>query len=83
MNYTGGAHKSIAGTFTFFNQDVQKNAGALNFHANLKNNMNVYVDLSGHFTPTQKSIVNNCCLVDVQKFNSFKNLQPLNNYKLN
>jgi hypothetical protein len=24
MNYNGGAHKSITGTFTFFNQDVQK-----------------------------------------------------------
>ncbi len=79
MNYIGGAHKSITGTFTFFNQDVQKNVGALNFHANLKNNMNVYVVLSGNLTPEQKRIVNNRCLVDVQHFNSIYNWLRQNN----
>ena len=79
MNYNGGAHKSITGTFTFFNQDVQKNVGALNFHATLKNNMNVYVVLSGNFTPAQKNIVNNHCLVDVQKFKSIYNWLRQNN----
>jgi hypothetical protein len=53
MTYNGGAYKSITGTFTFFNQDMQKNTGALNFHANLKNNMNVYFVLSGNVTPAQ------------------------------
>jgi hypothetical protein len=79
MTCNGGAHKNITGTLTFFNQDVQKNAGALNFHANLKNNMNVYPVLSGNVTPAQKIIVNNHCLVDVQKFNSIYNWPRQNN----
>jgi hypothetical protein len=29
MLYYGGAHKSITGSYSFFNQDVEKNVGTL------------------------------------------------------
>ena len=38
MSYSGGAHKTIIGTFTFFNQSVEKNIGTLNFHSNTTGN---------------------------------------------
>ena len=45
MSYYGGAHKSITGSYSFFNQDVEKNIGTLNYHANTTSSMNVYVVL--------------------------------------
>jgi hypothetical protein len=59
MSYSGGAHKSITGTFTFFNQSVEKNIGTLNFHSNTTGNNTVFVVLSGNFTPAQRNIVRN------------------------
>ncbi len=33
MSYSGGAHKAISGSFSLFNQNVEKNVGALNLHS--------------------------------------------------
>jgi hypothetical protein len=70
MSYSGGAHKSITGTFTFFNQRVEKNIGALNFRSNSTGINTVFVVLSGNFTPAQRNIVKTRCSIDVKKFNS-------------
>jgi hypothetical protein len=70
MSYSGGAHKTITGTFTFFNQSVEKNIGALNFHSNISRNSNVYVLLSGSFTPNQRNIIKSRCSIDVRNFTS-------------
>jgi hypothetical protein len=70
MSYSGGAHKTITGTFTFFNQSVEKNIGALNFHSNISRNSNVYVLLSGSFTPNQRNIIKSRCSIYVRNFTS-------------
>jgi hypothetical protein len=70
MSYSGGAHKTITGTFTFFNESVEKNIGALNFHSNISRNSNVYVLLSGSFTPNQRNIIKSRCSIDVRNFTS-------------
>jgi len=57
MSYSGGGHKSITGTFTFFNQRVEKNIGALNFRSNSTGINTVFAVLSGNFTPAQRNIV--------------------------
>jgi hypothetical protein len=54
MSYSGGAHKTITGTFTFFNQSVEQNIGALNFHSNISRNSNVYVLLSWSLHQTRE-----------------------------
>jgi len=68
LSYSGGAHKAISGSFSFFNQSVDKNMGALKFHSSLTNDTNVYVVMSGNFTPAQRQIVKSRCLIDVSKF---------------
>jgi len=68
LSYIGGTHKAISGSFSFFNQSVDKNIGALNFHSSLTNDTNVYVVMSGNFTPAQRQIVKSQCLIDVSKF---------------
>jgi hypothetical protein len=70
MSYSGGAHKSITGNFTYFNQSVKKNIGALSFHSNTTGNNTVFVVLSGNFIPAQKNIVRTRCSIDVKEFNS-------------
>ena len=65
LSYIGGTHKAISGSFSFFNQSVDKNIGALNFHSSLTN---VYVVLSRNFTPAQRQIVKNRYLIDISKF---------------
>jgi len=67
MSYSGGAHKSITGTFTFFNQSVEKNIGTLNFHSNTTGNNTVFAVLSGKFTPAQRKIVKTRCSIDVKE----------------
>jgi hypothetical protein len=47
---------------------VDKNMGALKFHSSLTNDTNVYVVMSGNFTPAQRQIVKSRCLIDVSKF---------------
>ena len=39
------------------NQSVEKNVGALHSHSMLTNDSNVYVVMSGNFTPAQRQIV--------------------------
>ncbi|MFN9982734.1 MAG: DUF6570 domain-containing protein, partial [bacterium] len=68
LSYIGGTHKAISGSFSFFNQSVDKNIGALNFHSSLTNDTNVYVVMSGNFTPAQRQIIKSRCLIDVSKF---------------
>jgi hypothetical protein len=69
MSYSGGAHKSMTGTFTFLNQSAEKNIGTLNFHSNTTGNNTVFVVLSGNFTPAQRNIVKTRCSIDVKEFN--------------
>jgi hypothetical protein len=68
MSYYGGAHKSITGSYSFFNQDVEKNVGTLNYHANTTSSMNVYVVMSENFMPNQKQIIKSSCHVDIGHF---------------
>jgi hypothetical protein len=70
MSYSGGAHKSITRAFTFFNQSMEKNIGALNFHSKNTGNYRVYVVRSGNFTPAQRKIVKIRCSIHVKEFNS-------------
>jgi hypothetical protein len=79
ISYSGGAHKSITGTFSFFNQSVEKNIGALNFHSNTTGNNTVFLVLSGNFTPAQRNIVKTRCSIDVKEFNSIYSLLRTNN----
>jgi hypothetical protein len=57
LSYSGGAHKANSGSFSFFNQSVEKNVGALHSHSMLTNDSNVYVVMSGNFMPAQGHIV--------------------------
>jgi hypothetical protein len=70
MSYSGGAHKTITGTFTFFNQGVEKNMGALNFHSTISRISNVYVLLNGNFTPNQRNIIKSRRSIDVRNYTS-------------
>jgi hypothetical protein len=79
MSYSSGAHKSITGTFPFFNQSVEKNSGALNFHSNTTGNNTVYVVLSGNFTPAQRNIVKTRSSIDVKELNSIFSWLRTNN----
>ena len=47
----------------------KKNIGALNFHRQSTNSNNVYVVISGNFTPNQRHIIRTRCTVDVSQFN--------------
>jgi len=78
-SYSGGAHKSITGTFTFFNQSVEKIIGTLNFHSNTTENNTVFVVLSGNVTPAQRNIVKTRCSIDVNEFNSIFSWLRTNN----
>ncbi len=60
--------KSITGSYSFFNQDVEKNVGTLNYHANTTSSMNVYVVMSGNFTPNQRQIIKSRSQVDIGHF---------------
>ncbi len=79
MSYSGGAHKAITGTFTFFNQNVEKNIGVLNFHTSTLRTKNVFVLMSGNFTPNQRHIVRNRCNIDVGNFNAIFSWLRANN----
>ena len=79
MSYSGGAHKTIIGTFTFFNQSVEKNIGTLNFHSNTTGNNTVFLVLSGNFTPAQRNIVKTRCSIDVNEFNTIFSWLRTNN----
>ncbi len=68
LSYSGGAHKAISGSFSFFNQSVEKNVGALHSHSIITNDSNVYVVMSGNFTPAQRQIVKSRCMIDVSDF---------------
>ncbi len=47
---------------SFFNQSVEKNVGALYSHSIITNDSNVYVVMSGNFTPAQRQIVKSRCM---------------------
>jgi len=68
LPYSGGAHKAISGPFSFFNQSVEKNVGALHSNSMLTNDSNVYVVMSGNLTPAQRHIVKSQCMIDVSDF---------------
>jgi len=79
LSYSGGAHKAISGSFSFFNQSVEKNVGALHFHSMLTNDSNVYVVMSGDFTPAQRHIVKSQCMIDVSDFKEVYEWLRVNN----
>jgi hypothetical protein len=49
-------------------QVFYRNFGALNFHTTLTKERNVYVVISGNFTPAQRHIVKKCCMIHVSQF---------------
>jgi hypothetical protein len=79
MSCSGGAHKAISGSFSFFSQNVEKIFGALNFHSTVTKDRNEYVAISGNFTPAQRQIVKNHCQIDVQNFHLVYQWQKENN----
>jgi hypothetical protein len=81
MHYTGGIHKCISGSFTFFTQDVAQNIAALNHHVDLTGDPGVYVVLSGRFTRSQRNIIRNRCLLEVESFNRIYEWLRKNNPK--
>jgi len=68
LSYSGGAHKAISGSISFFNQSVEKNVGALHSNSMLTNESNIYVVKSGNFTPAQRQIVKSQCMIDLSDF---------------
>ena len=64
-SFSGGAHKAISGSFSFFSQSVANNLGALNTHSNIAHQNNIFVILTGNFTPVQRQIIKSRCLVDI------------------
>ena len=57
MSFTGGAHKSITGSYTFSGNNVEENMGALGHHVGLTGSSAVYVVMLGRFTPTERTFV--------------------------
>jgi hypothetical protein len=53
----GGAHEATSGSFSFFNQSVDRDIDALNFHSTLTKDNNVHVVVYGNFTPAQRHLV--------------------------
>jgi hypothetical protein len=47
MSFTGGAHKSITGSNTFFGNNIEENMGELGHHVGLTGSSAVYVVMSG------------------------------------
>jgi hypothetical protein len=76
MSFTGGAHKSITGSYTFFGNNVEENMGALGHHVGLTGSSAVYVVMSGRFTPSQRTIVRKRCLVEVENFKTIEVRSP-------
>jgi hypothetical protein len=79
MSYSGGSHKAITGSFSFFNQNVEQNIGALNFHGAISGSMNVFVVISGNLTATQRQIIKSRCTIDVVHFNAIYSWLRQNN----
>ena len=79
MSFTGGAHKSITGSYTFFGNNVEENVGALGHHIGLTGSPSVYIVMSGRFTPSQRTIVRKRCLIEVDNFVKIYNWLRENN----
>jgi len=80
LSYSGGVYKAISGSFSFFNQSVEKNVGALHSHSMLTNDStNVYVVMPGNFMLAQKHIVKSQCMIDVSKFKEVYEWLTVNN----
>ena len=90
FSYSGGAHKTMKGNYTFFKSNINHVGGVLQNYLSIGANPNVYVVLCGKFTPKQRKILQEKVCVDLQDFNtllkwmidhghpSFSNVQPLN-----
>jgi hypothetical protein len=79
VSFIAGQHKSIKGTFPFFNHNVGHAHAALNDVASWNNNPNVYVVLSGRFTLRQREIVRNQCRLNIHDFNEVLKWLKTNN----
>lgn len=69
LYHTVVVHKIITGSFSFFNQSVKKNIGALNFHRTSTNSNKVYDVISRSFTPNQRHIIETRCTANISQFN--------------
>ena len=54
--YSGGAHKSIKGHFSFYELDIEKIGGGMNYFHTTGANPHVYCVLCGRMTPKQKEL---------------------------
>ena len=79
MSFTGGAHKSITGSYTFFGNNIEEDVGALGHHVGLTGSPSVYIVMSGRFTPSQRTIVRKRCLIEVDNFAKIYNWLRENN----
>ena len=69
MSYSGGAHKSIKGHHSFFEQNVEHIGGLLqNYFVTSNMNPHVYCILCGGFTLKQKEISRQKCQLDSRVF---------------
>jgi len=55
--YSGGAHKSIRGHYSFFEMDLTHTGSVMNHFLKIGSNPMVYVVLNGRMTPKQKELV--------------------------
>jgi len=65
--------------FLFLIRQLKKNVGALHSRSMLTNDSNVYVVMSGNFTPAQRHIVNSQCMIDVSDFKEVYEWLRVNN----
>jgi hypothetical protein len=68
MSFTGEAHKSITGSYTFLNNNIEENVGALKHHTDLTGCSAVYVVLSRRLTPVSRTIIKKICVLEVENF---------------
>ena len=66
--YYGGQHKSIRGSFQFYETDLNMMAGALKHLETANVTSNIYVVIAGAMTPKQKDIIKRKAVLNKQLF---------------
>lgn len=83
VSFSGGQHKTIKGSCTFFNQNVSNMESVIKQTTAVGGNNNVYVVLCRRFTPDQRTLVRKRCLVNYSHYTALLNwLKTTTNYIL-
>jgi len=73
FSYSGGAHKTMKGNYTFFKSNLNHVGGVLQNYLKTGANPNVYAVLCGRFTLNQRKILQEKICVDLQEFDTLLN----------